>query len=227
MSSRWLGLAVVALIQLCLAAQSRANTTNAAIPYKTMDDLCQIAAGADQSRLFVQVFVSSRNKAVQGSDITLTIQSAKEGNVPLQISTNGQILNFPHRKELVRENPFIIANQPKGTLSMYLRYEVPPAEELTFKYSRLGNASAEANKMIKSQAGLMSWVAPKSKGVVFVFPKESAGRAKVSIRAAAGSKEFTADDKGMVKLKLENSLLSENPDVQLSEKPQMVLPDIE
>ena len=218
---------MVALIQLCLASPSLGDTTNAAIPYKAMDDLCQIAAGADQSKLLVQVFVSSRNRSVQGSDITLIIQSAKEGKVPLQISSNGQIVNFPHRKELVRENPFIVANQPKGTLNMFLRYEVPPVEELTFKYSRLGNASAEANKMIKSQAGLLSLAAPKSQGVVFAFPKESAGKARVMIRAAAGTKEFTADEKGMVKLKLENSLLSENPDVQLSEKPQMVVPDIE
>jgi len=223
MSSRIFWMAGLVMVQL--VSFSHANTTNAAIPYKAMDDLSQIAAGADQSRLFVQVFVSSRNKAVQASDIALVIQSASQGKINVALGTNGQVLNFPHRKELVRENPFIIANQPKGTLNLYLRYEVPPVEELTFKYSRLGNASAEANKMIKSQAGLMSWVAPKSQGVVFVFPKES--KAKVSIRAAAGSKEFTADDKGLVKLKLENTLLSENPDVQLSEKPQMVLPDIE
>jgi hypothetical protein len=49
----------------------------------------------------------------------------------------------------------------------------------------------------------------------------------VAILAKAGRKEFVADNNGLVKLKLEKSLQSENPEVQLSEQPQVVLPDIE
>ena len=211
----------------CLANPTitHANTTNAVIPYKAMDDLCQVANSADQSKLMVQVFIASTNKTVTGPDISLTIQSAKAGNLPVQISTNGQIINFPHRQELVRENPSILANQPKGTLNLFIGYQVP-LEGLNFRYARLGHAAAEANRMIKSQAGMMTLFAPTVEGVVFVFPKESAGKAKVKIAAGVEPKEFVADDKGLVKLKLEKSLLSENPEVQLSEKPKVVLPEI-
>lgn len=226
MSFRPLWCAALVLIHLGSASASRAAGTNAVIPYQMMAELCQLASSADQAKLVIQVIVSSTNKTVSALDLVLTIQSAKAGNLPLTISTNGQILDFPYRKELVRENPSIIANQPKGTLRMFIRYEIPLPDGLTFRYSRLGDAATEANKMIKAQAGMMSLLAPKVEGALFVFPKESAGKAKVRILSTAGPKEFVADDEGLVKLKLEKSLRSENPAVQLSEKPKLVLPDI-
>ena len=142
--------AAVALIGLITTAVTHAATTNAVIPYKAMDDLWQIASSADQSKLMVRVFVASTNKTVRPADIVLTIQSASAGKIPVQLSTNGQIIDFPHRTELVRENPSIVANQPRGTLNLFIGYKIP-VEGLSFPYSRLGHAAAEANKMIKSQ----------------------------------------------------------------------------
>ena len=225
MSCRFLWLTAVALMCFGVAPTTRADSTNAVIPYKAMDDLWQIAHSADQSKLMVQVFVASANKAVRATNIALTIQSASQGNLPVNVSTNGQIIDFPHRKELVQENPPILANQPKGTLNLFIGYQIP-LEGLSFRYARLGHATAEANKMIKSQAGMASMLAPKAQGVVFVFPKKSSEPAKITILIATGKKEFIADKDGRVKLRLEESLLSENPEVQLSEKPDVVLPDI-
>ena len=225
MSCRFSWWAVAALICFGLASVSHADTTNAVIPYKAMDDLCQIAGSADQSKLMVQVFVASTNKTVRPADIVLTVQSASQGKIPVTVSTNGQIVDFPHRKELVAENPSIVVNQPKGTLNLFIGYQIP-LEGLRFRYARLGHATAEANKMIKSQAGMASMLAPKAQGVLFVFPKKSSEPAKVALLTAAGRKEFVADKDGRVKLKLEESLLFENPEVQLSEKPDVVLPDV-
>jgi hypothetical protein len=225
MSCRVPWLAAVALICFGIPPTTRADNTNAVIPYKAMDDLCQIASSADQSKLMVQVFVASANKAVRATNIVLTIESSNQGKIPVMLSTNGQIMDFPHRKELVRENPSIVANQPKGTLNLFIGYQIA-LEGLSFRYARLGHATAEANKMIKSQAGMMSALAPKAQGVVFVFPKKSSEPAKVTIMAMAGRKEFVADKEGRVKFKLEESLLSENPEVQMSEKPDVVLPDV-
>jgi hypothetical protein len=232
-NGRWLlnrsliRLAAVTLLQACLAQTGQATNTNAVIPYKTMDDLCQMADGVDQTKLIVRVFVSSRNKAVQSSDIGITIQSATKGMIPVQIGTNGQVLNFPHEKELRRENPSLIANQPKGTLNLSLRAQLAIPDELTFRYRRLGDGVAEANKTIKAQAGMLSLFAPKAEGVTFFFPEASGGKAKVEIMLAAGKKEYTADQRGQVKLKLEKAILTENPEVKVSEKPQLVMPDME
>ena len=223
MSCRFLWL--VAGAGICFGIAPTRAETNAIIPYKAMADLYQIASSADQSKLMVQVFIASTNKAVRATNILLTIQSASQGKIPVTVSTNGRIIDFPHRQELVRENPSILANQPKGTLNLFIGYQIP-LEGLSFRYSRLGHAVVEANRMIKSQAGMMALLAPKARGVLFVFPRNSSEKAKVTILAASVRKEFVANKEGQVKLKLEEALLSENPEVQLSEKPEGVLPDI-
>ena len=202
-------------------------TTNATIPYKDMDKLWQIAASVNQSNLQFRVFMSSTNKAANARDLTLTIQSASKGAVPVPLATNGQLLNFPHDKELVRENPPVASNQPKGALRMVVSIQLPTTNDLEIRYARLGDGAAEMNKLIKSQAGLLSVVAPKSKAVTFYFPKAGAGKAKVTITSSKGQKELVADKDGEVTLRLEKALLSENPEVRMSEKPLAIAPDID
>ena len=109
--------------------------TNAVIPYKTMDDICQAADSVDQTKLLASAYVTSKNTTVRLADISLTIQSAVKGPIPVQIGTNGQILSFPHEKALRRENPPVIANQPKGTLNLSLNARLDMPEGLTFSYS--------------------------------------------------------------------------------------------
>jgi hypothetical protein len=215
------------MVQACVAPSARATDTNAVIPYKTLDDMFQPIEAVDPAKLESHVAVVSRNKAVHPADITLTIQSARAGMIPVTVSTNGRILNFPHDKNLLRENPPVVSNQPKGTLNLMVSMQLPPPEGLTFRYGRLGDGVAEINKAIRAQAGMMlSLVAPKAEGVVFLFPKASAGKATVEIASATGRREYTADAHGHVTLKLEPALLKENPEVTVSEKPPRIVPDM-
>ena len=220
-----LWLAVLTVVLLCAIQPSYGADTNAVIPYKTLDDMFQPISEVNPTKLEIHVFVSSRNKAVHPSDISLTIRSETKGMIPVTINTNGQILKFPHTKELHHENPPVISNLPKGTLNLTITMQLPPSDELTFRYSRLGDGVAEINKSIKAQAGMvMSLLAPKVQGVVFLFPKASAGKAKVEIASAAGKREYTADKDGVIKLKLEKPLLAENPEVEVSQKPDHIVP---
>jgi hypothetical protein len=218
-----------ALIMLLAGAalHGRATETNAVIPYQELDEMFRPIATVDPAKLLIQVFVASTNKAVRPSEISLTIHSAGKGLIPLRLGTNGQFMNFPLEKDLRRENPSIVANQPAGSLRIVVAVQIPPSNELTFRYRRLADGVAEINKSIKAQAGMvLSLFAPKVQGVVFLFPKASAGKAKVAIASAAGRKEYTADRYGQVILKLDKSLLAENPEVTVSEKPANIVPDL-
>ena len=203
-----------------------AADTNAVIPYKELKEIFQPISQVDQSKLEIRVFISSTNQAVPPSDIRLTIHSAK-GAIPVALGTNGQVLQFPLDKNLLRENPAVLVNQPKGTVRLAVSVQLPMPDDLTFRYRRLGDGVAEMNKTIRTQAGaVLSLLAPKAQGVIFVFPKTGAGRAKVEIAAAAGGQELTADQRGQIKLKLDKSLLAENPEVKVSEKPVGIYPDL-
>jgi hypothetical protein len=222
-----LWLAVLAVVLSSAIQPGYAADTNAVVPYKALDDMFQPIGEVDPNKLEIHVFVASRNKAVHPSDINLTIQSATKGMIPVVVATNGQIFKFPHEKELRRENPPVISNLPKGTLNLTITMQLAPSDDLAFRYNRLGDGVAEINKSIKAQAGMvMSLFAPKVQGVVFLCPKASAGKARVEIAAAAGRREYTADKNGQIKLKLDKTLLVENPEVKVSEKPEHIVPDM-
>ena len=222
---RWL--AALAVLHACFTQRSCAAGANAVIPYKELDQLCQFADDVDPRKVEVRVTVGSTNQNVRPADISLVIQSATKGNIAVPLATNGMLVHFPHGKSLKEENPSIVSNQPKGSLRMLISVRFVMPDGLAFRYSRLADGVAEINRAIKARAGLLSFVAPKARGVVFYFPSSSAGKAKVEIMAASGKKQYIADKDGQVALKLDKSLLSENPEVNLSEKPEAIVPDID
>ena len=209
------------------------NQPRAIIPYKMMDDGCRYTDGFDQTKLIVRMTIASKNRAVHPADIHLTIQSKLKGLIPVKLGAKGQILNFPDDEILRRENPSIISDQPKGTLGAGIWCFLPMPDSLNFRYSQLSDAVAEANRgmeraneLIKTEyAGKVSPMKGKVQGVVFVFGKSRAGKAKIEIAAAASKTEYTADAGGIIQIKMEPALLVENPEVTLSEKAQCVVPD--
>ena len=212
-----------------LVAQ-HASQTNATIPYKMLDDACQFEESIDQSKLVFHVLISSQKKSVRPGDIHLTVQGKDQEPIAIRLGDRGQILNFPHDAALRRQNPQVLSDQPKGSLFFGVWYYLPMPKELTFPYSRLADAVAEANKakdtankMVKEgYAGQVSPFTGKIQGLVFVFPKSSAGKARIDIGAAGGKKEYTADKNGNAMVRFEPSLQAENPPVTVSERPRWV-----
>lgn len=220
-------LAALAALLTCLTRTATAGETNAAMPYQTFENIFRPIGRIDQSKLEVHVFCLSTNKAVRPSDIRLMIHSAAKGLIPVELNTNGQVVRFPLEKDLHRENPLIVANQPAGTMRYEIAIQLPPTNALAFRYHRLGDGVAEMNKSIRAQAGLLlSLFAPKVRGVVFFFPQTAADKARVEIESAAGKKTYTADNHGRIQLTLDKALLAEDPEVVLSEKPQHIVPDM-
>ncbi|MDR3460151.1 MAG: sigma-70 family RNA polymerase sigma factor [Verrucomicrobiae bacterium] len=209
------------------------NPNNARIPYNLLDDACQFVDGFDQTKLVVRIVVSSQNRAVHPGDIRLVIQSTNSGPLRVKLGSKGEILNFPHTEALRRENPIVITDQPKGSLGAGFWCYVPMPKELSFPYQHLGDAVAEANQGIERAkqfiqsdfTGVMGPFARTARGVILVFPRTSAGRAKLEIAAAAGIKTYTADRGGNIRLTIDDALLVENPKVTLSEKASFVALD--
>ena len=160
----------------------------------------------------------------------LTIHSASKGDLPLQLGGRGQLLAFPVDDDLRRENPPVLSDQPKGTLGFGYWVYVPRPAGVTFQYNLLANAvdeanqaAARANAMAKTDYGQ---AAPMFEGaitgVALVFPRASAGKAKITVQTAEGIKEYTADSHGIIKLKMNPHLRAENPTLTASERPDWI-----
>ena len=216
-------------------ASSSSARTNATMPYRMMDDAYRLLGGVDQTKLVLNWSVSSKQKAVQTTGIHLTIQSTNQGPIPLRLNTNGQIIDFPHDEALRRENPPIVADQPKGSLNFTVWMQLPMDKGLTFPYHRLtdgvdelNRAVAEANRYSKEdEFGDFGGVfRSRVQGVVIYFPRARAGKARVEIVSKAGKKEYVAPANGQIKLMVDKTLQAEDPEVILSERPQGIVPDI-
>ena len=206
--------------QDCTAAE-----TNAVIPYSAVEKLLHVAEEANQTKLAVQVRITSAK--VRSPDMHLMIQSRSSGAIPVKLGPAGEVVDFPRTEKLRREDPPILTDQPKGTLLVSLRSELPAPEALSFPYARLTDGLAEMKRITKAEAGMLSALAPSPQTVVFVFPKSSAGKAKVEITSAKEPKEWVADTNGFVKFTVEKSLIKENPQVRLSEKVEHIFPATE
>ncbi len=208
------------LSAVCVAAE------NATIPYAKLDELWQKIEQVDAGKLVAAAQITSKIKGIKPAQIRLVIHSAT-GDIPLRVSADGYILDFPRTEALRKENPAIEANQPKGSLRVNIGVELAVPSANSFPYARLSDGIADAIKLMKAQASGPSPAEPVVKSVLILFPKSGARKATVEIRAAGKKRVLTADANGLVRVPIDSALVAENPEVKLSERPARLFIDSE
>lgn len=212
------------------------KNTSFSFPYRVVDDYWQVISGVDTNELVVRVYLTSNNKVARAEDNYVIIHSAIKGPIPVHLATNGQLLDFPHDESLRRENPPVTFSQHHGFITCY----IPSPQGLTFQYSQIvggitemKGAIVKLNKLMTPSdlgwIGYVEWLfSPnfKANDIIIAFPVSSANKATVEILAASGTKTYTANSVGRVRLKLDNALLKENPSVRLSQKPLFIAPNM-
>jgi len=202
----------------------------AKIPYKMLEDGRLFEQSINPTNLVFHVLVGSSLKGVRPQDIHLSIQSTNKGNIPIQLGEKGKLLDFPCDDNLRRENPFVVSDQPKGTLKLGYWVYVPRPEGISFRYAVLVNAVDEANKaavraneMAEKDFGQSASMFPGTvNAVALVFPKAGAGKANVTIATKEGAKNYVADSHGRITLKINPRFQAENPELICSERPDWI-----
>jgi RNA polymerase sigma factor (sigma-70 family) len=202
----------------------------AEIPYTVLEDAWRFQESVNPTNLVFHFLLGSNDKNVHPKDIRLTIHSASKGDIPLHLGEKGQLLAFPCDDDLRQENPPVISDQPKGSMGGGFWVYVPRPEGVVFRYDLLANAVDEANKAAAradqmgegDYARSVPMFSGTINGVILVFPPASAGKAKVTIGSGEGMKEYTADSHGIIKLKMNARLQTENPALILSERPDWI-----
>lgn len=173
-----------------------------------------------RDKLQLMASVEPMNKATAPGSVVVTVAHAG-GRLPIQVSPDGK-LALPFNKAWLDEEAKLWVNQPKGDkigLRPALIALMPDGTQC--QYADLLGCLAQANDLIKSQAGRMSMFAPSLKAVVLRFAQP----ATVKIMAKGGIQSLATDATNTVRLAMNKELMQENPQIELSERPLRLEPN--
>jgi hypothetical protein len=190
------------------------------IPYSTIHKALTRARAVTNPNLRPTVsIVSTDANASKSQPVKLVVQ-AKSGAMNVDIDNDGEIRSFPLTDELLKENPFVLSNQPRGKSQLRVAVAIVLPDGLTYSYRLLAQRLEEANAEVKKQAGMLSLMAPRAKTLQFQF------KAPAKQTLTVGGKNgqvLTADNNGVIELTIDPKIASEDPQVVVSEKPSKII----
>lgn len=171
---------------------------------------------AQRDKLTMRGAMSPKNKTIKVSDLVFTILHSA-GKELVHVSADGTFHLVPTAKA-IKENPMVLSNMPSGEKASFgfSVYAVLP-EGLKFSYASLMAGVKQSNDLVKAKAGILRVFAPKFTGVELHFAKPA--QQTVQILGKEGVRTLTADAKGIVSLKLDESVLAADPQLVFSERP--------
>ncbi|MCB1065967.1 MAG: hypothetical protein KDN20_23995 [Verrucomicrobiae bacterium] len=98
----------------------------AKIPYEALIKIAQSDASQPKDAEVYTLHISSKIEGVTPSQIQLYLDRPAAPKV-LKVDANGYFL-VPHNEELMKENPDLVSNQPKGSLNLEVKLSLPKPE---------------------------------------------------------------------------------------------------
>lgn len=151
--------------------------------------------------------------------LVLTIDSRQHPRTIVPDATGA--IEFPYDEALLQENPNVLVNLPEGKKASFeldLRPRAPTALDLS--YNDLMGGVAQANALIRAEAGMLSLFAPTLHGVVLQF--ERADGQAVTIGTGATQRRIGVDAQARITVPYDAALATANPPMTLSALPQGV-----
>jgi len=210
------------VIGLCILA-GPAQAENARLPYRQIYNAQKAQADLNRAHtnLLVVLTMQSTLPGVKTSDLAVYID-AKAGKTPIEIGAVGDF-TIPLRDDLLAENPWIVINQPKGTMKLNWQVGVIPGRiTRSVHYAHLMRPVQESED-VQAQMRRFFPGSPKLSvtGLRLAFPA-SQTRAMVVIHAKDGDRKLEADVHGEIILPLVPDLLEEDPEISFSNIPGTV-----
>ena len=155
--------------------------------------------------------------------LTITILS-KSGKIDVPVGADNSFA-IPISDALRDENPTVITNQPKGSLSLQVGVRILLPQATRYAYSEFWLGIQQANMMTRRFAGVMRWLfADSADSLVLRFRRPE--RQMLRIAASDGALTLIADDSGTIFVRIDKKLVEQNPMMELSEPALDALPAI-
>ncbi len=195
----------------------------ARLPYRQLIKIAQSDARNSPDAESYKLRIQSRNSAVKSSDIELFLDM-EEAPVVLVVD-NDSFVEIPNRKDLHDANPDLVANQPRGSLNIFVDLEVPKVsppkiEDGKVAYQELFRPLVEIQKEMRKVDPTFGLTGQQQ----FVLEIDT-GDEPVKITRELGSRTFRPNSRGKVYMIMESYLYEENPLVEIPDDAKMnVLP---
>jgi len=209
-----------------LLAPRLALGEDARLPYTEIFRIqqTQLKLSALHTNLALVLQIRSMNPDVKYSDITLSI-AAQSGRIPVPIGAEGEF-SVPVREDLLAENPWILVNQPKGSMELNWHAGLAPslARRMTnaIHYAPLMRAVRECDEVQDAMHQFFP-AAPRltAVGLRLTF-RSSAIVPSAIIHAKDGDRRLPANALGQLIIPLDGDLLEQDPVMTLTESPAAV-----
>lgn len=207
-------------------APALARAEDARLPYQEIYRVQKAQAELSHSHtnLALELQMRSTNPGVKYSDITASID-AKSGPIAVPIGPGG-VFSVPMREDLLAENPWIVVNQPRGTMELKWRAGLAPglARQITNNahYTPLMRAVRECDEVQE----VMRQFFPNSPrltavGLRLSFPA-STNSPRLIIHAKSGDRKVLEGRARELIIPLDGDLMDEDPIMSLTDTPSAV-----
>jgi hypothetical protein len=209
-------IAVYFLLVTASPSHSQSQEEQARLPYASIYKVLTHKLNAAQNNE-ARFKIESDFPDVRPENITLYIDS-KSGKIPIKLNADGTF-SFPIRDELLIENPFIITNQPKGTMNLIAVFSVKndrifPVEGGKVRYSELFVLEKTYPHITNEVSKLEDEAAINRQNIElppFEFAPKNPNRGIVSVLSESGIINILPGSDGIVRIKYDPSLSKENP----------------
>jgi len=203
---------------------AQSQTEQAKIPYAVIYKIA--AAEFNQIENLksqeTRLIISSALPGVKPRDIKLYIDS-KNGKIPLRLNSDGTF-SFPLREDLLEENPFIVANQPKGSMQLKATVELRGSTEAKgqvvsgkykVRYTDLFSIRTIQEQVVDQITGDViehaDRLRPHESTTWSEFKPTRPTRSSAVIHGRNGNVKVGPDQDGVIRIKYDSKLAEENP----------------
>jgi len=196
---------------------------NARLPYHLLynAEKARQELNRAHTNLLMVLTLQATLPGVESSNLAACIE-AKAGKIPIQIGTAGNF-SIPLRADLLAEDPWIVINQPKGTMELSVQFGVilGPITNAV-RYARLMKPVRESEEVEDELRPYFPGSPRLTRiGLRFTFPA-AREKALAVIHARAGDRRLEADSQGQIVVPLVGDLLEEDPVITFSDTPGTV-----
>jgi hypothetical protein len=216
--SQKLMLGVLGVLWLVFPVSFRA-AEQARIPYSMVCQIQKSQAKVSQTYTNLQIVLRMRSLTpeVTPRDLRVYIDS-KNGPIPVKLDGEGNF-SVPIRDGLLDENPWIVVNQPKGTMKLEWNVGViglHPTSGMRYRdlMRPLQDVQSFGSEIARSGSKLTVL------GLKLMFTKEK--ETTIVIRAKQGDRVFKTGPNHALVIPLEAALLEENPEVGMPDAPERI-----